>query len=148
MAQKTIFLDGCYEQVEHDAGATRLTPGMLVKVNSSNQVVVHDSEGGDCEVLVVREDSYQGSIVSTAYTSGDPVFCGIPRPGCNFQGLLKAGQDVDIGDLLISSGDGTWKALTDCDSSVATPKVLAVAMEAEDLSDSGAANTLVKMRRV
>lgn len=143
----TIFLTEDYVQVEHDAGASGIKPGMLVKVNSSDNVVVHANEAGDGECLIVREDSYQGNIVDTAYTSGDPVFCGIPAPGCEFQGLLKAGQNVVIGDQLVSAGDGTWKEAQAVDSATSLITVLAIAREAKDLSGIGAVDALIKMRR-
>lgn len=147
MAKKTIFLDENYVQEEYDAGASGITPGMLVKLSSSNVAVVHATEGGDCEVMVVKEDSYQGNITSTAYTSGDPMFIGIPAPGGKFQGLLAAGQSVSIGDQLMSAGNGKWKAVADASSGV-TAKPLAVARAALDLSGEGAVDTLVEMRRM
>lgn len=148
MATDAIFLTEDYVQVEHDAGASGIKPGMLVKTNSADAVVVHATEGGDGECLVVREDSYQGNTVDTAYTSGDPVFCGIPAPGCEFQGLLEAGQVAVIGSDLMSAGNGKWKLVSDADSDVTTTKVLAVAREAKNLSGIGAVDTLIKMRRV
>lgn len=129
---------------ERNAGEAGIYPGMLCYVFTDGTVKLHASEGGRAECLVALEDSLQGRGVDTVYTLAYPVRLEVFRPGEEFMGLLASGQNISIGEGLISSGDGTFKSATD--SGLDIDSIIAYAMEAEDLSASGSSNTLIHMR--
>jgi hypothetical protein len=137
----TIHLKGdrVFEQ-SRTAGAT-LTPGQLVMINSSNAYVVHATSGGYASRTVVEEDALQGKTIAGTYSSGDLVAVSHNLPGGESYVFLKAGENVEIGDHLISGGDGTLIKTT------GTPtQIMAVALEALNLSASGAVATRMRVR--
>jgi hypothetical protein len=136
----TIFLNGNYQLEEKLAGASGIMPGMLVKTNSSDAVVVHATAGGYAERMFVAEDSLQGKTVDDVYTSGQPVRLLIMAPGSQVQALLEPGHSYAIGDKLQSNGAGSLEPIS------STNVVLAVVAETADLSDSDATNNLVAVR--
>lgn len=131
-------------RVEEDVGSGAIKPGMLLeKFTSSGDVKVkaHSTSGGFAERAVAVEDALQGKTVDDAYTSGDRVSYLLGKPGDVVQMILNAGEDVDVGDQLISNGDGTVIKAT------GTPKqIIGSAEEAKDLSASGAVDTLIAVR--
>ncbi|MHA1170340.1 MAG: hypothetical protein ACTSRU_21135, partial [Candidatus Hodarchaeales archaeon] len=66
--------------------------------------------------------------------------------GNDCQAFLKAGENVDIGEKLISAGDGTLIAASSVSSGTTVADNVATAQEAKDLSGSGAVDTLIKVR--
>jgi len=128
---RRILNKGPHQHEEYDAGAAGIYPGMLVRVNGSDVVVVHDDEGADCAVMVAEEDALQGDEVSDVYTSGDPVMIAFPGKGSVVNVLVASGTNLAIGDKLCSGGDGTWIASDDATSGV-TATTLAVCTEATD----------------
>jgi hypothetical protein len=143
-----IHSKGDYRHEEAAAGAAGIYPGMLVMINSSDAAVVHATEGGIAEKAIVMEDALQGKTVDDVCTSGAVIPYGLFPPGSEANVLLKSGEDVSIGEDLISAGDGTWKSADNVSSGVTIAQRLAKAMEALDLSDSGSANTLVRARMI
>ena len=132
---------------EKNAGAAGILPGMLVMLNSSDKVVIHATRGGRGQLMIVLEDSLQGNTVSDAYTADNPVRVWMPRRGDVFYGLLKDGQDVNIGDQLISAGDGKFEEVAQAVSAgVTVQQAFAEVLEACDTTVSGVTDTLVKMR--
>ena len=59
---------------------------------------------------------------------------------------VAAGENVSIGDKLISAGDGTLIANGSETSGTTVRQIVAIATEAEDLSGSGAVDTLIEVR--
>jgi hypothetical protein len=143
--KNTIHLKGMGRHEER-VSAGVLSPGHLLVVNSTDKVVVHATEGGVAERLFAKEDALQGKTVSQAYASGDVVSILVAAPGDEVQAILKAGEDVDIGDILISAGDGTLIEEGSEGSGVVVKQRVAVAIEAVDLSGSGAVNTFIAVR--
>jgi len=140
MAYNRIHNNGDCRQDEFDAGAAGIYPGMLVKLNSSGDVVIHATSAGAALAMFAAEDALQGHTVADAYTSGEKVTVLLPSKGTKVNALINAGARVDIaiGDHLISNGDGTL-----CEAGGGTSEeVIAVAAEALDLSASGAVDTL------
>lgn len=127
---KRIVLTGGCRPEEGEAAAT-ITPGMLIARNSSNLLVPHASVGGWAERLYACEDALQGNTIDDNYASGDWVTAVLAEPGDVIYGLLKAGENADPSEFLMSSGDGTLKVAT------STNQRVAVAMEAVDNSESG-----------
>ena len=135
------------EYVAHEAG---IYPGMLLNLNSSDQVEIHTDENGRAEGIFAEEDALQGKTVDQVYTILNLVSCILPGLGCEIRALIQDEQDVSIGDKLVSAGDGTLKELLNLDSEAVDVFVIAVAMEACDLtgSDTPAAGTLCRVRIV
>jgi hypothetical protein len=116
-AANTIHLSGPLGHKEElvIASGQTILPGMLIKKTSANEATVHSTSGGFGLPLLVHEDEFQGSAsqaptsgVATAYTAANPVFAHYCQPGSGKYVLLKASENVAIGDLLISGGDGTF----------------------------------------
>ena len=109
MASRKIVLqaDGIRKD-EAKAGAAGIYPGMLIKHNSSGEVIVHATSGGIGLRMLAIEDLGQGKTVDDVYASGDQVTFVHVRPGYKTQVLLKASENVAIGDVLISAGTGKF----------------------------------------
>lgn len=146
MANKIVLIGMGRHEEAVAAGA--ITPGHLIKLDSAGKVVVHASEGQYAERLFAKEDALQGNTKDTAYASGDVVSYHVAVPGDEIFAYIKAGENVAIGDQLISAGDGTLIKIGSVSSGVTVTDVIAVAKEANDLSGSGAANTRSAVRVV
>lgn len=130
------------EAVAHAA----LSPGHLIEMNSDGEVLKHATEGGYAERMVAVEDALQGNTTADAYAAADKVFFNRYYPGAKCQMYLKAGENVAIGDKLISAGDGTLIANGSEASGTTVRQIVAIAAEALDLSGSGAVATLMDVR--
>lgn len=108
MALNKIVLKGNPTQEERDAGGT-ITPGQLIMLNSSDDVVVHNLAGGNCDAYFAIEDSLQGNEITDDYTSGNKVQCVSPVNGDEIYAILTTSQTVAIGDYLESNGDGNLR---------------------------------------
>lgn len=144
MSYNTIPLAGDYRLLDslHLASGQTPKPGMLLKETSDGELTVHATSGGDGECIVCMEDSLQGKTVADAYTAATICRAIIPATGSEFQALVVAGENIAIGDYLMSNGDGKFAERT----STNTP--YAVALEACDLSDSGDVDTLCRVRKI
>ena len=140
-----IHLKGDFRRIEKVASAT-ITPGMLVAVDSSDEVAAHGTEGYYAERMFAVEDALQGLPIGTNYTDGDRVSINVVPPGAVVNAFICAGEDVAIGDLLISNADGTLIELSSATSGVTIYQVIGVAIEANDLTASGAVNTRSAVR--
>jgi hypothetical protein len=128
------------------ASGSAIKPGMLVKRTTAgpySECNVHATSGGTGCTLIVLEDDYQGDTVQSAagvtrtYTVGDRIFAEYALPGAKRHLLLKASENVAIGDLLISDGTGLFIKTT------GTPlKYFAVVEEASNV----ASNQLIQCR--
>lgn len=143
-----IHVAGEYRSVEYEAYASGIYPGMLVAVNSSGEIAVHATEGGRHEKLFVEEQALRGKTVDDVTTSGDKVVCILGLPGTEIYALLEDGQNVSIGTELISAGNGKLKAASDLESGETLAQVVAISLEAEDLTGSSTSDTLIKVRLV
>jgi len=142
---RSIILVGNPLLDEIVAGAT-ISPGMLLRKQSTGVVNPAATEGGREERMIALEDALQGKTVDDNYAAADIVSIGRFKRGEKFQGLLKAGVGVVVGEQLISAGDGTFIGVADATSAGVVVDVIAVADEALDLSASGSVNTLIQMR--
>lgn len=139
-----IQLKGGFQRDEKEADAT-ITPGHLIEQTTTG-VKVHATEGGYSERAFAVEDALQGNLISDDYSSGDLVSYNLVEPGGEVQAWLKAGQNVVIGDDLISAGDGTLIENGEEDSSTTVRQIIGQAQEAVDLSGSGAVATRIDIR--
>ena len=115
-------------------------------LNSSGQIVVHNSEGGWAEAAFALEDALQGNTIATVYTSGAVAQYMLPVKGAVVNALIADGQDIAIGEKLISGGDGTLISFDDSASGISNPIPIAVAEEARDLTGSNTSNTISAVR--
>lgn len=139
MAYVRIHNKGDYRYEERAANAA-ITPGMLVKVNSSNKVLAHDSSAGAFERIFAMEDSLQGNEVSDAYAANETVCLLIGYPGTVVNALCNAGTSYTVGLAVESNGDGTLKS--------GTTNIVGYVETAVDLSDSACDDALVPIRLV
>lgn len=138
----TIILSGGYKKIQSltiNSSAT-LKPGMIAALNSSGELIAQATEGAACEKLVILEDALQGKTVNDAYTAGTVADAAVIFPGSEAQVLLKAGEKVVVGDYVTGAGAGKFQKLE------ASQTPLAVALEACDLTESDAVDTLVAVR--
>lgn len=138
---KTIKLAGNFRHEEY-LTAAGITPGHLVQMYNAAgtaKVRVHPTAGGRCEAMFACEDALRGETIDDAYVSGDLVPVAIAEKGAVVQAYLKDGENVVIGDELVSAGDGTLIKSSSLASSGLLLQVVAYAVEALDLSAS--ANT-------
>ena len=150
MAKNTIKLKNYLHIMEEYEAAAAITPGYLIEMTSAEKVQKHSSAGGNAVPMFACEDELQGKGVDDAYASGDQVQCWIPQRGDQVYAYLKAGENVAIGDLLESGAAGLLvKHVADDSTSSNYPlQIVAVALEAVDLSASGAVNTRIEVRIV
>lgn len=142
--ENQIQLKGDFRGEEAIAAAS-ITPGHLVEETSSATFQVHSTEGGFAIRRVAVEDALQGKTITTVYLANVRVFTNLQVPGNECQMFLKAGENVSIGDKLISAGDGTLIANGSEDSLTSVKQIIGVAREAKDLSGSGAVATLLRV---
>lgn len=140
----SVHSKGAYRHEEFQAGESGIYPGMLVELNSSGYAIKHATQGGRGLMMIADEDALQGNTVSTVFTSGDQLTCMLPEKGAEVRLLVAAGENIAIGDELISNGAGLFIENGSEDSGTTVNQVFAIAAEAQDLSDSGDSNTLVR----
>lgn len=140
----TVKLKNYLNVVEEYVAGGTITPGHLVKLNSSDKVVVSDVDGSTAIPMFATEDEFQGNGITDDYTSDDKIQVWIPQRGDQVYAFLKSGQNVDIGDYLVVSDNGTLKEYTpqtvsgdsgfDDGTSLPDNKVVAQAIEAVNAS--------------
>jgi uncharacterized protein with PhoU and TrkA domain len=86
-----------------------ITPGNLVEVMSTGKIRKHATEAGNAVPMFAIEDALQGKAITEAYAQNDVVRVWVPLRGDEVYALLKQSENVVIGDLLVSKGDGTLK---------------------------------------
>lgn len=140
MAKNTMVLKHYVDVVKEYVAAGAITPGHLIELASTGKVQVHSSAGGFAQKIFAFENELEGEGLANALAAGDRVQCYYMRAGDEVYALLKDGENVSIGDKLVSAGDGTLqKAAVDSSGTVVEETIVAIALEAVDLSAS--ANT-------
>lgn len=136
---KTVLLKG--DPLAGEAiAAGAISPGDLIELTTSGTVQVHASASAITPKLIARELEITGKGLSDNYAAADTTLYYVARSGDEFFMFLKAGENVAIGALLESAGDGTLQAVT------TAGEPLFEALEAEDLSGTGAVDTRMKVR--
>ena len=139
MAYNTIkikkYADVVYEFEAHAA----ITPGMLLELNSDNEVLAHDTAAGNVvPVMFALEDELQGHGIDDDYAAGDQVQVWIPGRGDIVNALLRDEQTITIGELLESDGEGRLQTHTavagDSTTGTVVNPIVGMAVEAVDLS--------------
>lgn len=104
---QTILLRGRGIREEAPAGGT-ITPGHLVMLNSSAQLVVHGTAAGAAGACFAVENDLVGKTIDDNYVSGDFVQAEWVPPGSRIYALVAAAATaITAGDLLESAGNGT-----------------------------------------
>ena len=133
-----IHSKGDYRYEEHVADAA-ISPGMLLEINSDNEVLAHNSADTVAECLFAMEDVLQGNGLDDDYAAADLVACMLPAKGSVVNAFLYAGTSYTVGMMLESNGDGTLANGT-------TYPIAVVEDSACDLSNSTAVDTLHPVR--
>jgi hypothetical protein len=140
-----IILIGDGQHKENLAAAT-ITPGNLIELTSANTVQKHSTEGGYAEAFFAEEDALQGNTISDNYSAGDRVMGYLANKSDNIYAFIQAGQTIVIGDKLISGGDDTLIKNGNEGTGTTVYEIVAVALEAVDLSATGAVATRIPVR--
>lgn len=140
MSRNTIAVKNYLKIREDIKAAAAITPGMLVELTSDGEVQTHSDEGGNALIMVAQENALAGGLISTAYDIDDRVQVWVPTRGDVANMIVSNGQDVSVGDFLVSDGAGKLKPLTAADSTTVdtTQAIVGVALEAVDMSGSDA----------
>lgn len=138
MAYQTIKLTKYSDVIiEKEAHAT-IIPGMLLELNSDDEVLAHDTAMGACVPLMFAlEDELQGRGIDTDYSTGDQVQVWIPYRGDIVNALLRDEETVVIGNFLESDGEGRLQKYTiptSGNEDVYTNSIVGVATEAVSLA--------------
>ncbi|MHA1809352.1 MAG: hypothetical protein ACTSYH_03465 [Candidatus Heimdallarchaeaceae archaeon] len=141
MAYRTVILAGDPIRGEGKANAT-ITPGMLIERMSTGNLRAHASAGQNAQRMFAIEDDLQGNDISDNYSANNRVQYVVCRRGDRIAALIADGEDIAIGDLLESNGDGYLKEHSASSAgAVEYPEcIVAIAREAIDLSDSSGAD--------
>ena len=138
MAYQTIKLTKYSDVIIEKTAHATITPGMLLELNSDDEVLAHDTAQGSCvPVMFALEDELQGRGIDTDYTVGDQAQVWIPYRGDIVNALLRDEETVVIGNFLESDGEGRLKKYstpTSGDQDVYPNLIVGVAVEAVDLS--------------
>lgn len=145
MPRFAIILKGTGIRKERPAAGT-ITPGMLVEINSSDDVAFHSVAGGNARKAFAVEDDLQGNDINDDYLVGVQTQFNVMKSGEEVMALLAVLENVAIGDPLESAGNGHLQAYSppvDIEGSPAFTQthdnnvIVAYALEAVDLSTSG-----------
>lgn len=133
MSTNTIQARGDYERYEAIADGA-VTPGNLVEYTSAGKVKNQTNAALLCEAAIAVENGLYGKELTVDYADEDLVQYNIQRSGNIVYVHVADGQDIAIGDLLVSNGDGKVK------ERVAEVSFLFTALEACDMTGSSGAD--------
>lgn len=140
-SNKTVIVRGDVQREELKA-AGAITPGHFLELDSSGDVIVHNSAGQNITPLIALENDIRGNDIDDAYADNEQVQCAWAKPGTTVNALLANGQNAAIGGFCESAGDGTVTNHTpdDSTSTIYANQIIGVYREAVDMSDSSAAD--------
>lgn len=144
MAYNTIKVKKYSNVVEEIKAGGAITPGMLLELDSSAEVIAHNSAGQNVLPMFALENELEGEGISDAYAEDDKVQVWIPYRGDIVYAILADGNDITTGDFLESAGDGSLQKHTpDTESSgeastTYSNQIVGVALEDVDTSGSSA----------
>lgn len=152
MAEKTIVLKSFNEPVREEyRAASTIKPGHLIELIAAGTVQPHSTAEGNAEKMFAVEDDYQGNDIDDNYAAAALVQCWIAQRGDVVYAWLSDGETAVIGSQLSSNGDGDLQVHVPDDSgSIQTEGIIAVALEAKDLSGSSGADSTrrIKVRAI
>ena len=103
----TIILKGDPIMSEKEAGGA-ISPGHLIKREGSG-VVVQTLDGAGAPPTFAKENDIAGDDLNHPYASGEIVQFFTAYGGMAVNARLKSGQNIDVGEGLISGEDGELK---------------------------------------
>lgn len=107
----TIVLRGS-APVEEKASASgqAITPGDLLGLNTSGELIVHGTAGGPAVPMFAVEDPYNGvtgtAAIDVDYASAEWVKYVVAQPGDEIYAWLEANGSVNAGQYVQSNGAG------------------------------------------
>lgn len=140
MAQKTIALKGNGIRKEAKVGASVITPGYLVELDSAGLAIPHGTALGTASPSFALENELFGYDIDVDYPVGDQLLYETFWSGQEVYALVAASAvAIVIGDFLDSAGDGTLKLVTTAAATadISRNSVVARALEAVDNSGGG-----------
>ena len=138
MANNTIILRARKRFTKERVAGGAITPGHLIELNASGQVVVHATAAAVfAQKAFALEDQAQGRGIDDAYAANDLVVYQVFGAGEEVYAWLENAGNVAIGAALQSNGAGELEART-------TGEVVAYALEAVNAS-GGAARIKVEV---
>ena len=141
MANKSIIVKK-YVNIHDELDAeSAITPGMLIELTSSNTYQPHSTADGTAAKRFAKENSLQGSTIDDAYAADTPVQALGVVQGYLVLEDLADGEDIDIGDWLVSNGDGSLKKRSGSSDGEEPESIVARARQALDLSDTSGAES-------
>jgi len=100
-----IHAKGPFEHEEYKADHAGIVPGMLIeRLPTSGEVQPHDIVGGVAEAMFAEEDALQGKTVDDTYADDSIVMCILPAKGAQVRARIQDGQNIVIGEKLMSGG--------------------------------------------
>lgn len=146
MATNRIHAKGDFRHIEHIVETATITPGMLCELNANDKVIRQATEGEKAEAMVAMEDALQGNTITDAYAIAARAMLGVFAKGSEANVLVKAGENIAIGDGLIAAGDGTLIEDGSESTTSIEANIIAYALETLDLTASAAVDTLCRVR--
>ena len=139
MAYQTIKIKKYSDVIEEFTANGAIIPGMLVEQTPAAATIrTHRTASGPQIPMFALEDELQGKGIDDTYASGDKVQVWIAGRGDNVNALLKDEQNIAIGDLLESDGEGRLQKHTsaygDSSTYIYYNQIVGWALEAKDLS--------------
>ncbi len=139
MAYNTIKLKKHADVIEEFTAHAAITPGMLLQLNSDNEVLAHSTGGGNVTpIMFALEDELRGKGIDDDYAAGDQVQVWIPGRGDWVYALLRDEQTITIGEVVESDGVGRVQShvadVGDSTTGSVQNAIVGIAMEALDLS--------------
>jgi len=140
MAYRTISLDTDAAVKEAVATAVVLTPGHLIeRTANANEIQMHSVAGGKAAKHFAIEDEMQGKEIGDNYAASKRVFFKTFQPGDTVYARIKDGENIAIGDWLVSGAAGVLaEALADSSGTIAEQFIVGQALSACDMSASSA----------
>ena len=133
---KTIKLKKYVGIIEEYEAHAVIHPGMLLELRPDGKVQVHNDVAGFAIPRFALEDELQGKTINDAYLAETPVQVWVVNRGEVVLARLQAGQNVVIGDRLVSAGDGTLRKAVALETNF-----IAEALEAKNLTLPGAVSS-------
>jgi hypothetical protein len=111
----TVHLGGPAHLVNDLAAGVATTPGMTVEMYSNGGVLEVRPTASATEQVTIAVALEQGELnktVADVYAIGDLIKVAFLAPGSTFWALIPSGQNIAVGALLQSNGDGKLKVAT------------------------------------
>ena len=139
MAYETSKIKKYSDVIEEFTANGAILPGSLVEQTPAAATIrKHATSSGPAIPMFALEDELQGKGIDDTYATGDKVQVWIPGRGDIVYALLADEQNIAIGDLMESDGDGKIQKHTSAKADSGTyiyyNQIVGFALEAKNLS--------------